>query len=193
LALERELTARAAHVSGVDPDREAITKHRTIKDIHVGTLEALPFQAGSYNLITANMVLEHLSDPGRALKEIFRVLAPSGIFLFHTPNANGYFVRVIKQIPEGIKRPAARLLEGRAGEDVYPAHYRCNSERDILNLAAASGFEVSFIRHVSTNAVFGSLLPLAIPELLWIRATMQDQRKRLRTDIIAALRKPGTA
>jgi ubiquinone/menaquinone biosynthesis C-methylase UbiE len=45
----------------------------------VGNVHALPFDAGSFDVVVANGVLEHVRQPLRALKEIRRVLAPGGL------------------------------------------------------------------------------------------------------------------
>jgi ubiquinone/menaquinone biosynthesis C-methylase UbiE len=191
LDAERDLVSRAAYCAGVDPDAAAINKHRTISNIHVGTVEALPFPPSRFDLVTANMVVEHLSDPAGALAEIFRVLRPGGMFLFHTPNEKGYIVAVAKLLPHSVSRVAARLLDGRKEEDVYPTYYRCNSEGAITEAARASGFEVELIQHIPTAAVFVRVPPIACIELLWIRATMREGMSSRRTNIIAVLRKPG--
>src|SRR5579864_6218031 len=60
LEAERELVGRAGQVIGIDPDVYSIGMHRTIQDVRVGTSEHLPFPDCSFDLITANMVVEHL-------------------------------------------------------------------------------------------------------------------------------------
>jgi ubiquinone/menaquinone biosynthesis C-methylase UbiE len=192
LDVERDLVSRAACVAGLDPDSNSIGKHRTISNTHLGKIEAIPFQPSSFDLVTANMVVEHLADPTSAFAEIFRVLCPGGLFLFHTPNKMGYIVAAAKWLPYPVKRIAAKLLDGRQEEDVYQTYYRCNSECAISEAAKASGFEVEFIHHISTDAVFASVLPVAVVELLWIRATMCERMSSRRTNIIAALRKPAS-
>ena len=116
LDAERDLVGRAAYFAGVDPDGDAINKHRTLSNVHIGAVEALPFQSNSFDLVTANMVMEHLPDPASALAEISRVLRPGGLFLFHTPNEKGYIVAVAKRLPYSVSRLAARLLDGRKGK-----------------------------------------------------------------------------
>jgi len=124
------------------------------------------------------------------LREVFRVLVRGGVFLFHTPNLRSYAITLARWFPGCIKRAAAQLLEGRKSEDVYPTYYRCNSQRFIYENAKATGFEVSSIRLVATDAVFALVIPLAIIELLWIRTTMREGMSSHRTNIIAVLRKP---
>ena len=45
----------------------------------MGSALELPFQAGSFDRILATQVLLHIPDPWRALAEMKRVLAPSGL------------------------------------------------------------------------------------------------------------------
>jgi ubiquinone/menaquinone biosynthesis C-methylase UbiE len=186
---ERELVGRAAYVVGIDADSTALAKHRTIKNIFPGDARSLPFPDNHFSLITANMVVEHLEDPGRAFAEIRRVLAPGGIFLFHTPNVKGYIISVNKYLSNGIKKLAARVLEGRSAEDVYPTFYRCNTEKAIFETAATSGLDVKRIRYIPSNATFARILPIAFIELLWIRATMLESLAHYRTNILGLLYK----
>ena len=74
---------------GIDADRGALEKHNLFTRRVEGNGETLPFGDGSFDLITANMVLEHVRDPASLFKEVARVLGPGGLFLIHTPNARG--------------------------------------------------------------------------------------------------------
>lgn len=49
------------------------------------SVEALPFPDGSFDGIICNHVLEHVQDDRRAMKELRRVLAPSGWALLQVP------------------------------------------------------------------------------------------------------------
>jgi ubiquinone/menaquinone biosynthesis C-methylase UbiE len=186
---ERELVGLASYVAGIDADSTSTTKHRSIKNIWFGDVHNLPFPDNSFTLITANMVVEHLVNPCRAFAEIHRVLAPGGLFLFHTPNVNGYVSAVNKHLPDGVKKLAAKVLEGRDSKDVYPTYYRCNAEGVISKMADANRLEVKGIKHIPTTAVFARIPPIAALELLWIRATMSKLLARYRTNIIGLLRK----
>jgi ubiquinone/menaquinone biosynthesis C-methylase UbiE len=71
-------------VVGVDPARALIEKARIL----AGALEnvvfreaeggALPFEVGTFDVVTLDSVLSHMRDPDRALAEAFRVLRPGG-------------------------------------------------------------------------------------------------------------------
>jgi 2-polyprenyl-3-methyl-5-hydroxy-6-metoxy-1,4-benzoquinol methylase len=56
--------------------------------------ETLPFRAGTFDVIIASDVLEHLPDLDRHLTEVGRVLSPHGQYLIKTPNrslASAYY------------------------------------------------------------------------------------------------------
>ena len=51
----------------------------------VGDITALPLEANSVQGIICDNVLEHVSDPKKAMEEIHRVLAPKGVAYISTP------------------------------------------------------------------------------------------------------------
>jgi ubiquinone/menaquinone biosynthesis C-methylase UbiE len=62
-----ELAKKLAHERG-DPNVE----------FRVGDAEDLPFDAGSFDLVTCRAAFDHLGNPEKALREMKRVLAPRG-------------------------------------------------------------------------------------------------------------------
>jgi len=72
---------------GVDIDEEAIgyCRERGLTDVRLGSAETLPFEDGSFDLVTALDVVEHLDDDAAALREIHRVLRPGGKLLMTVP------------------------------------------------------------------------------------------------------------
>ncbi len=130
-----------ANVVGLDPDWQAICRHRTIRTRVVAFVETLPFASASFDLVTANVVVEHLKYPCLAFSEIFRVLKPHGCFLFRTPSARSYFVRIARRLPQGIKvKLASGVVENRPPEDIYPAHYRVNTKEVVEDVCRTVGF-----------------------------------------------------
>jgi SAM-dependent methyltransferase len=51
-----------------------------------GVLERLPFPDGSFDVVSAFDVLEHVVDPDAALREIHRLLRPGGVLVGATPD-----------------------------------------------------------------------------------------------------------
>jgi len=191
-AAEAELMKSVPFAVGVDTDYDAIRRHRSMTQLCKADISKLPFKNESFDLVTANMVVEHLGDPATQFAEVARVLVPGGIFVFHTPNAQSYLVAAARTLPDSVKKVLARLLEDRVSADVYPTHYRANREAAIEQIGAQSGLAVDNLEFVNSSPVFNLFAPLLVPELLWIR---QLQRRpglaKYRPVLICALRKTG--
>jgi 2-polyprenyl-6-hydroxyphenyl methylase/3-demethylubiquinone-9 3-methyltransferase len=125
------LAARGARVTGIDPSAAAIAAARlhaaaTGLDIDylVGSGEALPFDAGTFDVVVCVDVLEHIAGWEAVISEIGRVLRPEGLFLFDTINRNplAAFVMVtigergLRLLPRGTHDPALFLRPGELGQ-----------------------------------------------------------------------------
>lgn len=188
---EQQLIKNCRTIFGIDYDLHSLKAHSTISKKLRGDITKLPFTSQSCDLVTANMVVEHLDNPDFQFREIHRILKPKGIFLFHTPNAYGYGVILSRLVPEALKGKLIHLIEGREEHDVFPTHYAANTENKIRTLAEKTGFEVVEIHLLVTDAIFAMITPLALLELLWIRLLMAGPFRNLRTNMIVALRKVG--
>jgi ubiquinone/menaquinone biosynthesis C-methylase UbiE len=85
----------AISVVAVDVSAEAVaharrTFSRPAVQFLQGALEALPFADGSFDLLVAFEVIEHLERWQEMLAEARRVLSPSGVLLVSTPNKTYY-------------------------------------------------------------------------------------------------------
>jgi SAM-dependent methyltransferase len=52
----------------------------------------LPFATGSFDVVFAHAVFEHLASPDRALAELRRVLVPGGLVALRSPDWGGFIV-----------------------------------------------------------------------------------------------------
>jgi ubiquinone/menaquinone biosynthesis C-methylase UbiE len=186
---EKSLVASCHLIVGLDYDQHSLRKHRSISLRVRGQINNLPFKENCFNLVTANMVVEHLANPEIQFQEINRILKPGGIFLFHTPNAHGYPSIMTRLTPDRLKDRLIFLLDGRREEDVFETHYRANTKEKIETLAPETGFEVAQIKMLVSDAVFAVVPPIAIPELVSIRILMTESFRSWRTNIIAILKK----
>jgi len=186
---ERRLVDRAGTVVGLDADSPSIEKHRSIRLRLVGGISILPFRESTFDLVTANMVVEHLDNPELQFREVQRVLRPGGIFVFHTPNARGYPTVLARLLPEGLKKFLIRVLQARRGDDVFRTYYRANTEAEIYRLAGVAGFALPEIRLIASSAELAVIPPLALFELLWIRVLLTRTFRHWRTNLIVTLKK----
>lgn len=90
-----ELARRGLVVTGIDPSQAALEEARLYVQksflganayFETGSAEALPYADGSFSVIICLDTLEHVSDLRACIKEIARVLAPGGVFVFDTIN-----------------------------------------------------------------------------------------------------------
>jgi 2-polyprenyl-6-hydroxyphenyl methylase/3-demethylubiquinone-9 3-methyltransferase len=89
--LANALAARGHAVCGLDSAAEnlAIARSRDVTRsvaYLVGDAYRLPYADGTFEVACALDLLEHVEDPARVVAEIARVLAPNGLFFFHTFN-----------------------------------------------------------------------------------------------------------
>jgi ubiquinone/menaquinone biosynthesis C-methylase UbiE len=190
-AAERDIVQRCRSVTGVDYDMTSLTRHRSMKRVVRGDVASLPFRGESFDLVTANMVVEHLVDPERQFLEIGRVLRPGGVLLLHTPNALAYPTMIGRLVPDAVKRLLIRALDSRSAEDVFPTHYRANSRRALARLADGANLRLAKCDLVATDAIFALVPPLAALELMVIRLLLTRPLRQFRSNIIAMLQKPG--
>ena len=162
------LVARSAVTVGIDCDCPSLWENRVVHHRVAGNLEDLPFPDDSFDLVTANMVVEHISNPERTGLSVNRVLKPGGLFIFHTPNYWNYQTILASLIPQGLKYKLIRFLENREEKDAFPTHYRVNSVRAIRRVAKRTGFAVRELDLVSCTPETFALGPVVILELLLI-------------------------
>lgn len=189
---ETELAESVPFAVGVDADFDAIRRHRSLRHLCLADIGTLPFRTASFDLVTANMVVEHLDEPAAQFAEVARVLTPGGVFVFHTPNARSYVVAAARLLPEPVKRALARVLEDRPGTDVYATHYRANEKSAIERASVIGGLIVDQIEFLTSSPALRLLPPLLVPELLWIRQLQRrDSLAKYRPVLLCVLRKPA--
>ncbi len=185
---QRELVRPVAMLMGVDVD-ERIKDHPLLTYRVEALGGSLPFRAETFDLVTANMVIEHIEAPQNFLADIHRVLRPGGRFIFHTPNILFWLTFVAYLTPDAIKKPIIWKLEQRHAEDVFPTRYTMNTPWRIERLARDADFEVEEIRMAGSNRIFDRLGPIG-----WLECVVQKGMStvlggRLNSNIIAVLRR----
>ena len=128
-------------VTGIDIDDDALALANRNHGISTRKVdlnrEPLPFDSGSFDVVVAGEILEHLQFPEHAVSEIYRVLASGGVFVGSVPNAFRVFNRVF-------------FLLGKDFEN-DPTHLHHFSPDSVKNLLSSfANVEVDFIcsRHL---------------------------------------------
>jgi 2-polyprenyl-6-hydroxyphenyl methylase/3-demethylubiquinone-9 3-methyltransferase len=89
--LSNALAEDGHEVTGLDASSESLAvaaRHDRTGRVRyeLGDALALPYRAGSFDVVCAMDFLEHVEEPAAVVSEIARVLAPGGLFFFHTFN-----------------------------------------------------------------------------------------------------------
>lgn len=189
LVEEKKIINNCKKLVGIDYDQESLKKNKLSFQKIRANCNRLPFKNDSFDLVTANMVVEHLDNPKLCFKEIHRILKPNGFFIFHTSNIYGYTTIMARLIPKILKDNFIYLFEGRKKEDVFPTYYMANTESKIRELAKLNGYKIKEINAVTSSAQFIIIPPIVILELIWLRILMAKSMELLRTSLIVILRK----
>lgn len=95
-------------------------------------------EAGSFDLILAYHVIEHVDDPERFAHRAAELLAPGGLFVIATPNWDS---------------ADAQRLRGHWGGNHWPRHWTLYDEATLRDLAASTGLELDFADY-QPNPIF---------------------------------------
>jgi ubiquinone/menaquinone biosynthesis C-methylase UbiE len=110
--------------------------------------EELPFEDASFDYAVSTLVLCTVSDPGRALAEIQRVLKPDGQLIFM----------------EHVRSEDPKLA--RWQDRLQPLQYRlghgCHCNRDTLANVKAAGFDVAKLEHDKVRKAPPIVRPLIV-------------------------------
>jgi SAM-dependent methyltransferase len=145
-----EQLGRYGDVHGIElnPDAAEVARARGCGEVVVGRLEELPWDAGSFDLITCLDVIEHTPDDRATLRELRRVCRPGGWLL--------------------VTVPAYQALWSL--HDAANHHYRRYGRRTLRSAALAAGWTVR--RMSSFNTVL--LAPAAVVRLAQRRRLATD-------------------
>jgi SAM-dependent methyltransferase len=181
---QKELLSRCELARGCDPVDDRPHVAGLLKEVYQG--DKLPFEDGTFNLVTANMVAEHVESPASFTQEVRRVLSPHGLFVVHTPNLYYFQVFAANLLPNSLVRSVAHYVDGRDGEDIFRTYYRMNTRSALGSL---TGFNVKSLECVETAPIFKKVPVFNVMESLLIRLTRLQALNNLRADWVAVLQK----
>jgi len=135
----------SCRVSGVDISENAVlcAEKQYGLDVFQGDILSAPFEANTFDLITARSCIEHIPDPAGVLKKVFALCKPSGWLFIKTPNFDSF---------------AAKLFKDKWYHLDCPRHLYIFSPSNITALLEKCGFEVVKISYeTSSKGWLGSL------------------------------------
>lgn len=170
--------ARGCEVYGVEAD-ENIRRvaERYGFDVRVGLFDPSLYERDSFDYVTMDQVIEHMSDPVEALRGVARVLNPGGTAILSTPNADGW---------------GARLFGRRWIHWHAPYHLHFFSGRSMSIAAERAGMNLERIRNITSSewlfyqwVHLATCPPVGTPSPFW---SLQGTGKSPRSPIVFLLR-----
>lgn len=119
----------------------------------MGTAEVLPFRDGTFDAISCMLAFSYLEQPGRMLKEAFRVLKPGGCLAVSTLSRS-----VITSLVPAIYRLGEKMEIGRIGVGDFGERYY--TEQELAGIFSDAGFidvkakRCSFAHHSLKEPIF---------------------------------------
>lgn len=117
---------------GVELNEEALegAKKKGLSDLRHGSFEESGFEEKFFSAVALNDVVEHSVSPTTLLREIYRVLEPSGLLYISTPDAGSFSERIL----------------GRKWYGYRKIHIYYFSRKTIRHILEETGFEIEWIR-----------------------------------------------
>ena len=123
-------------VLGVEPSAAAAGEARRLAGctVHASTLDGAPLERGSFDVLTAFGVLEHLHDPVGTLRHAGTLLKPGGVLAVYVPNFH-----YLRMKDTGL----GALVRRRRWSDLHPQEHLFHfTPRSLWALLEKAGFEV---------------------------------------------------
>ncbi len=163
------MLSRFGEAEGVDvsPDALAFCRARGLQNVRLGAAEELPFEDGTFDLVTAFDVIEHMDDDVAGLREMHRVLRPDGRILLFVPTFMSLW-GVQDEVSNHRRRyrlPELRQVVTEAGFEIERATYANITffvpiflVRKLMRLTGLRTATENSINVPALNRLFGSLL-----------------------------------
>jgi SAM-dependent methyltransferase len=176
--LVEQLTHPLPQMIGIDPDWASLIEHRLDLARVVGVSEQLPFAAGSFDVIFASWVLEHLERPSLTFHAIRRILRPGGVFVFITPNGRHPLTWLNRGLGRFayLQRQIVKRFYGRAADDTFPPFYRANSVATLQRLFEQNGLSLARLHTIPDPTYLAFNRPF-FRFMCWFESTLPQTRQ----------------
>lgn len=184
------LQGKVARLVGVDVDAAVLDNPFLDEARVIEPTGRLPFDDGSFDLVYADWVLEHVDAPAPFAVEVARVLRPGGWFCARTPNRYGVTGLGANLLPNRVHVAVLnRLQPDREDRDVFPTRYRLNTRATVRRYFPAGGWDdFSYLHNPDPPYVQRSRILMALMGL-YFRVTP----RALATNLHVFLRKKAGA
>jgi ubiquinone/menaquinone biosynthesis C-methylase UbiE len=185
--------ARGATATGVDVASAmveiAARRHPALTFVQASVTN-LPFADGSFDAAVANIVIQHVGEPGRGARELGRVLAPGGRVALSTwdaPERSPFFAALLGAVADAAVPSPSEIPPG-------PSFFQFADEAAFAGLLVDSGFADVGIETVrfelparSADQLIAALAEGTVRTGALLRAADDSQRRQIRASLEARL------
>jgi SAM-dependent methyltransferase len=152
-----DLRGHAESVIGVDVDKAVLNNPFVTRAHVVSPGVRLPVEDSSVDLVIADHVFEHLTEPSRVATELTRILRDGGWICARTPNKWGYIAVGARLVPNRLHSRLLRSIQPtRESQDVFPTEYRLNTWNSIAEHFPSHRYEQIILGWTPEPAYGGS-------------------------------------
>jgi ubiquinone/menaquinone biosynthesis C-methylase UbiE len=174
---------------GVDLAHRDLVQNQVMQYVAVANAEHLPFPHDYFDVIISQWAVEHFARPGRAFREMGRVLRPGGHLILLTTNANNYVPLFSKLVPDSVQNLLIGQVLQRPAHESFPTFFRANTRRALHRLAQETGFTLESIDYAANPFYLAFNVPLFRLALLFEKITDWKPLHGLKLYLLATLRK----
>ncbi len=146
------LARRCRRLVGLDPSdnlRENTVLHERAQCLLQDYRTEDPF-----DLVTARMVVEHISEPALAVEALARLTKPGGRVVIYTVEKLSPVTLLSAITPIGFHHAVKKILWDVEERDTFPTVYKMNTRRRLRGLFETAGFREESFRHLDDCRAF---------------------------------------
>ena len=153
---------------GVDNNLDLLTNNSHLDEKIHADLSSIPLPDTCIDLVISDFVLEHIQNPESVFQEIYRILKPSGVFLFRTTNVYNPVMWLSKLLPLFLHKTLREKILKKQ-EETHETFYRANTWSTLVHHGKKSGFSSTQLFRAG-NPEYLSFSPITVvPALLFER------------------------
>jgi SAM-dependent methyltransferase len=156
----------------------------------------IPFDDATFDVVCSHMVMEHVAEPARFLREVARVLKSGGVYVGHSIHTGHYVTwirRLFDLVPHGWVQRLVKLLYGREEHDTFPTRYRLNRPRAVGRVARQAYLEWE-AWHGHANQGYFAFSPLLVRQAVLLDWSLEKVYPGLgKIYFTVVLRKPKSS
>jgi SAM-dependent methyltransferase len=140
--LAEELSRRASHVLGIDPD-DNVHENPFVTERFQGLVEDCD-TTRQFDVVTMRMVAEHVVNPERVMQRVAKMLRPGGHVVIYTPYKWAPMSVIAALVPFRFHNPLKKLIWDTEARDTFPTAYKLNTRAALAGHAGSAGFREVF-------------------------------------------------